>query len=57
MARSLKYFFTLKELNMRQYRLLELIKDYDCSTTYQPRKVNVVADAFSRNPLDSLQLG
>ena len=24
-----KYFFTQKELNMRQRRLLELVKDYD----------------------------
>jgi hypothetical protein len=28
--KSLKYFFTQKELNMRQKRWLELIKDYDC---------------------------
>ena len=27
---SLKYFFTQKELNMRQIRWLELVKDYDC---------------------------
>ena len=27
--KSLKYFFTQKELNMRQRRWLELIKDYD----------------------------
>ena len=27
--KSLKYIFTQKELNMRQYRWLELIKDYD----------------------------
>ncbi|OKX69894.1 hypothetical protein AXD71_14845, partial [Listeria monocytogenes] len=28
--KSLKYIFTKKELNMRQRRWLELIKDYDC---------------------------
>jgi hypothetical protein len=28
--KSLKYFFTQKELNMRRMRWLELIKDYDC---------------------------
>ena len=28
--KSLKYFFTQKELNMRQRRWLELVKDYDC---------------------------
>ena len=46
--KSLKYFFTQKELNMRQQRWLELIKDYDCSINYHPGKVNVVADALSR---------
>ena len=44
---SLKYFFTKKELNMRQRRWLELINDYDCSINYHPDKVNVVADALS----------
>ena len=33
---------------MRQRRWLELIKDYDCSTNYDPGKANVVADALSR---------
>ncbi|KAL8114684.1 hypothetical protein AgCh_021522 [Apium graveolens] len=46
--KSLKYIFTQKELNMRQRRWLELIKDYDCSTNYHPGKANVVADALSR---------
>jgi hypothetical protein len=46
--KSLKYFFTQKELNMRQRRWLELIKDYDCSINYHPGKTNVVADALSR---------
>ena len=31
--KSLKYFFTQKELNMRQRRWLELVKDYDCVLT------------------------
>ncbi|KAL8109898.1 hypothetical protein AgCh_025844 [Apium graveolens] len=39
---------TEKELNMRQRRWLELIKDYDCEITYHPEKDNVVADALSR---------
>ncbi|KAL8126900.1 hypothetical protein AgCh_013991 [Apium graveolens] len=43
----LKYIFTQKELNMRQKRWLELIKDYDCAINYQPGKANVVADALS----------
>jgi hypothetical protein len=46
--KSLKYLFTQKELNMRQRRWLELIKDYDCGINYHPGKANVVANALSR---------
>ena len=46
--KSLKYIFTQKELNMRQRRWLELIKDYDCAINYHPGKANVVAGALSR---------
>ena len=46
--RSLKYFFDQKELNMRQSRWLETVKDYDCVKHYHPGKANVVADALSR---------
>jgi hypothetical protein len=46
--KSLKYIFTQKELNLRQRRWLELIKDYDLSIQYHPWKANVVADALSR---------
>ena len=45
---SLKYFFTQKDLNMRQRRWLELVKDYDCEIFYHPGKANKVADALSR---------
>jgi hypothetical protein len=45
--KSLKYIFTQTELNLRQRRWLELIKDYDIRINYHPEKVNVVADALS----------
>ncbi|KAJ4706775.1 Retrotransposon protein, putative, Ty3-gypsy subclass [Melia azedarach] len=52
--KSLKYLFTQKELNLRQRRWIELIKDYDCTIDYQPGKVNVVADALSRKSSSSI---
>ena len=45
--KSLKYIFTQKELNLRQRRWLELIKDYDMRLHYHPGKANIVADALS----------
>jgi hypothetical protein len=46
--KSLKYIFTQSELNMRQQRWLELIKDYELEIYFHPGKENVVADALSR---------
>ena len=46
--KSLKYIFTQSDLNMRQRRWQELIKDYDLEVHYHPGKANVVADALSR---------
>ena len=46
--RSLQYLFKEKELNLRQRRWLELLKDYDITILYHPGKANMVADALSR---------
>jgi ribonuclease HI len=46
--KSLKYIFTQGDLNMRQRRWLELIKDYDLEVHYHLGKANIVADALSR---------
>ena len=46
--KSLKYIFTQPDLNLRQRRWLELIKDYDLSVQYHLGKANVVTDALSR---------
>ena len=50
--KSLKYIPTQKELNLRQRRWIELLKDYDCIIDYHPGKVNVVADALSRKTIE-----
>jgi hypothetical protein len=45
--KNLNYIFTQSELNMRQRRWLELIKDYCLEIHYHLGKANVVADALS----------
>jgi hypothetical protein len=44
--KSLKYIFTQPDLNLRQRRWLELMKDYDLGINYHPGKANVVANAL-----------
>jgi ribonuclease HI len=48
--KSLKYIFSQPDLNLRQRRWLELIKDYDLEIHYHPGKANVVADTLSQKP-------
>lgn len=45
---SLKYIFTQKDLNQRQFRWLEFLASYDLNINYTLEKTNVVADALSR---------
>ncbi|KAA3459099.1 DNA/RNA polymerases superfamily protein [Gossypium australe] len=49
--KSLKYLMTSKDLNLRQRRWLELIKDHELVIDYHPGKANVVVDALSRKSL------
>ena len=46
--KSMKYIFTQRDLNMRQRRWMEFLKDYDSTLHYNPSKENVVVDALSR---------
>jgi hypothetical protein len=46
--KSLKYIFTQPDLNIRQRRWLELIKDYELEINYHPKKANVIVDALSQ---------
>ena len=52
--KSLKYIFQQRDLNLRQRRWLELLKDYDCDILYHLDKANVVVDALSRKFSGSL---
>ena len=54
--KSFKYLLTQKELNLRQRRWLELLKDYDCIIDYHPGKANIVADALSQKTMVAMSL-
>ena len=51
---SLKYLFTQQDLNARQKRWMELIKDYECIIHYHLGRANVVADTLSRKSVERL---
>jgi hypothetical protein len=51
--KGLKYIFTQPELNLRQRRWLELIKDYNLEVHYHPGKADVVADALGQKSRQS----
>ena len=53
--KSLKYLPSQRELNLRQRRWMELIKDYDCVIDYHPGKANIVADALNRKTMQTLR--
>ncbi|XP_057535230.1 uncharacterized protein LOC130813411 [Amaranthus tricolor] len=51
-----KHLRYIKELNMRQRRWLEIIKDFEVDINYHPRKAKKVADALSRRPRISVNV-
>ncbi|KAE8701895.1 Rac-like GTP-binding protein ARAC3 [Hibiscus syriacus] len=53
--KSLKYLMTQKELNLRQRRWVEFLKDYDVVIDFHLGKANVVADALSRKTFTALR--
>jgi len=54
--KSLKYLFDQKELNIRQRRWMEFLKDYDFELLYHPGKANMVADTLSRKTIHTAHL-
>lgn len=50
--KSPEYIFQQKDLNLRQRRWMELLKDYDCIILYHSG--NVVVDALSRKSMGSM---
>jgi hypothetical protein len=54
--KSLKYLSDQKELNMRQRRWMEYLKDFDFECKYHPGKANKVADALSQKEMHKVEL-
>ena len=54
--KSIKYLFNQEELNMRQRRWMEFLKDYDFELLYHSGKANVVADALSRKTVHTAHI-
>jgi hypothetical protein len=53
--KSLKYIFTQPDLNLRQRRYLELIKDYNIGINCRTREAIMVVDIWSqRSPVSQL---
>lgn len=52
--KSLQYVSPHKELNLRQRRWLELLKDYDIRMLYLSDKANIVFDALSSLSIGSV---
>ncbi|KAA3473274.1 DNA/RNA polymerases superfamily protein [Gossypium australe] len=52
----LKYLLSQKELNLKQWKWIELLKNYDCVIKYHLRKVNIVADALSKRSMTDLRV-
>ena len=53
-SQSLQYVFSQKELNLRQRRWIEYLKDFKCKISCHLGKANVVTDALSRKSSGSL---
>ena len=51
--KNLQYVFTERELNLRQQRWLELLKDYDMNVHYHPGKAIIVADSLRKMSMES----
>lgn len=45
---SHQYLPTQKDLNLREQRWVEFLKDYDLVINYHPRKSNIVVDSLSQ---------